>query len=390
MKQKAYKYRLYPNEAQRTMFAKTFGCCRKVWNLMLADKISYYKETGKMLTTLPSTYKRTEEYSYLKEVDSLALANVQLNLQKAYSAFFSNPKTGFPKFKSKKMSRNAYTTNNQNRTVSLSGNSIRLPKTGLVKAVIHRLPPEGSKLKSAAVSLDPDGYYYASVLFELPDNPPLKTKAEEIKAIGLDYKSDGLYADSERHTADKPKHYRKTQKRLAKLQKSLSKKKGARKGEEKSRNYEKQRIKLAKLHAHTANQRKDWLHKESLRLAREYDAVCVENLNVKAISKKRKKGFHLGKAAHDNGWAVFLNLLSYKLENRGGKLVKVAWNYPSSQLCSVCGHRQPMPVYVKENGKTKHNDTYVCPECGMAENRDVNAAVNILKEGLRMLKENAA
>lgn len=185
---KAIKYRIYPTTEQRELFAKTFGCCRKVYNLMLADKIAHYEETGKNLMTTPAKYK--EEHPYLREVDSLALANEQLHLQAAYKNFFRDVKIGFPKFKSAKRSRKSYTTNNQNGTVSIKDKHIRLPKVGLVKAKLHRLPKEDWKLKSATISQTSDGKYYISVLFEYEEAiVPVCTN----QVIGLDYKSDGLY-----------------------------------------------------------------------------------------------------------------------------------------------------------------------------------------------------
>ena len=164
---KALKYRLYPTKTQMQMFAKTFGCCRKVWNLMLSDKIESYKTTGKFVSVTPAQYK--SDYPYLKEVDSLALANTQLNLQSAFRNCFCKTRkkrNAFPKYKSAKRSRKSYTTNNQKGTVAILGNSIRLPKVGAVKAVIHRMPDPDWRLKSATISQDSDGKYYVSVLFE--------------------------------------------------------------------------------------------------------------------------------------------------------------------------------------------------------------------------------
>ena len=164
---KAIKYRLYPTKEQEDMFAKTFGCCRKIWNLMLNDKIEHYRATKEMLQTTPAKYKKQEEYKYLKEVDSLALANVQLHLQTAYKNFFRDKKIGFPKFKSAKHSRKTYTTNNQNGTVSIIGNSVKLPKIGIVKAKIHRQPESDCKIKSATISQDNDGKFYVSILYDV-------------------------------------------------------------------------------------------------------------------------------------------------------------------------------------------------------------------------------
>lgn len=307
---KAIKYRLYPNEDQKQKFIQTFGCCRKIWNLMLSDKINYYKVNKKSLQTTPAQYKK--DYPYLKEVDSLALANVQMHLQAAYANFFRNKRVGFPRFKSKKTSRNIYTTNNQNGTIALSNNTIKLPKIGKVKAIIHKEPNSDWKLKSATISQDSDGKYYVSVLFTYKEN--IQKINEVDKTIGLDYKSDGLYADSNGQVCGSPKYYHKSQNKLAKLQRQLSRKQ---KG---SNNRNKARIKVARLQKHTSNQRLDFLHKKSTEIANLYDVVCVETLDMKSMSKK---GFGNGKATLDNGYGLFLNLLEYKLNDRGKYLIKV-------------------------------------------------------------------
>ena len=254
---KAYKYRIYPSTEQEILFAKTFGCCRKVYNLMLSDKIKSYEETKSFGKQTPAMYKA--EYPFLKEVDSLALANVQLNLQSAIqNCFDKNRKSrnGFPKYKSAKHSRRSYTTNNQNGTVAITDNGIRLPKAGIVKAKIHRVPDPDWKLKSATVSKDSDGKYYASLLFEYDADIP-RISGTSSNAIGLDYKSDGLYMDSFGESADMPKYYRQAQKKLAKAQRILSRRIGNGKGEAKSKNYIKQQQKVAKIHKHISNQRLD-------------------------------------------------------------------------------------------------------------------------------------
>ena len=377
MANKAFRYRIYPTSEQAVLFAKTFGCCRKVYNLMLADKISSYEKTGSFGKQTPAQYKNA--YPFLREVDSLALANVQLNLQSAVRNCFDvtrKKRNGFPKFKSAKHSRNSYTTNNQNGTVALTDKGIRLPKAGIVRAELHRLPQPEWKLKSATISRDRDGRYYASVLFDYEADiiPVCRTSTN---AIGLDYKSDGLYMDSNGHSAGMHKYYRASHDKLAKAQRRLSRKKGSLKGEAKSKNYIKQQMKVAKLHRHIANQRLDDLHKRSAEIANQYDIVCVESLNMRAMSNK---GFGNGRATLDNGYGIFLNLLEYKLAVRGKYLVKTDKWYPSSQLCSCCGRQKPMPLSER---------TYACT-CGMVMDRDHNAAINILNEGLRLLRESAA
>lgn len=363
---KAIKYRLYPTKEQEEIFIKTFGCCRKIWNLMLADKIKHYKVTKEMLQTTPAKYKKMEEYKYLKEVDSLALANVQLHLQTAYKNFFRNKKIGFPKFKSAKHSRRTYTTNNQNGTVALTDKGIKLPKIGIVKAKIHRQPAMNWKIKSATVSQDSDGKFYVSVLYEFEKTINQVSISDNV--IGLDYKSDGLYADSNGNICGSPKYYRKSQKKLARLQRQLSRK------EKGSNNRNKARLKVAKLQKHTANQRLDFLHKKSTEIANQYDVVCVETLNMQNMSNKC---FSNGKATLDNGYGLFLTMLEYKLADRGKYFVKVDKWYPSSQLCYSCGkkHKEMKNLLTRQ---------FVC-ECGYTNDRDVNASLNIKKEGLRLL-----
>lgn len=375
----AIKYRLYPTSEQKIMFAKTFGCCRKVYNLMLSEKIESYKTTGKFVAVTPAKYKK--DFPYLKEVDSLALANVQLNLQSAFRNHFDRnrrKKTGFPKFKSAKHSRKSYTTNNQNGTVAIiDSRYIRLPKIGKVRAVIHRVPGTDWKLRSATVSCSSDDRYYVSVLFEY-ENSASTYVADENNAIGMDYASDGLYVDDKGNIGTNHKFYRESHKKLAKEQRKLSRKKGSRKGEDKSHNYLKQQRKVNRIHTHIANQRKDNLHKISAEIANQYDIVCVENLNMRNMSNR---GFGNGKATLDNGYGMFLDMLEYKLANRGKYLVKVDRWYPSSQICHCCGKRHP-------EMKDLRIRTMRC-ECGYVMDRDRNAAMNIKKEGLRIMNSTA-
>lgn len=368
---RAIKYRVYPNKIQEELFQKTFGCCRKIWNLMLEDKIKYYKETKKTLQTTPAKYKK--EYEYLKEVDSLALANVQLNLQRAYINFFRDKRIGFPKYKSAKRNKKAYTTNNKKSTIKVNNKSIKLPKVGEVKAKIHREPKEDWKLKSATISQEKDGKYYISVLFEF-DKVENTYIVDKTNAIGLDYASNGLYVDSNGNIGTNHKYYRESHKKLAIEQRRLSRKIGSKKNETKSNNYLKQLEKVNKIHRHIANQRLDNLHKISTEIANQYDVVCVETLNMKNIANK---GFGNGKATMDNGYGMFLSMLEYKLKDKGKIFIKVDKFYPSSQICSVCGNRKKLSL---------NERVYKC-NCGNTIDRDLNAALNIKKEGLRLLKE---
>lgn len=379
MANKAFKYRIYPTTEQQTLFAQTFGCCRKVWNLMLSDKQEYYKKHHKLLSTTPAQYK--EDYPYLREVDSLALANVQLNLQSAYKNCYIDHNAEPPKFKSKHKAKKSYTTNCQTsvskktgelrQTIRVDENFIHLPVVGDVPAVIHRKADPSWGLKSATVSQDSAGNYYCAVLYEY--ETPV-TSCPVNKAIGLDYKSDGLYVDSDGHCAGMPKYFRKSQKKLVKAQKALARKHGSKKGEPKSRNWEKAQCRVNKIYRHVANQRKDYLHKLSTEIANRYDAVCIEDLDMRAMSNKQ---FGNGKSTMDNGWGMFTQFLGYKLAERGKFLIRIDKWYPSSQNCHMCGHRQKMPL-------TKR--TYLCPSCGMVMDRDYNAAINILHEGMKMLQ----
>ena len=369
---RAIKYRIYPSPEQEDLFRKTFGCCRKVWNLMLSEREAAWRENGTTVLPRPARYK--EEYPFLREVDSLALANVQLNLEKAYRDFFRVKGTRHPRYKSRKHARASYTTNNQHGTVALDpGNrTIRLPKAGRVRAVLHRLPEEGWELKSATVSMERDGTFFCSVLFEWDAAPvPIVPHPEE-NAVGLDYKSDGLYMDSEGKPCGSPKYYRKAQQRRTHAQRGLRHKKPG------SRNYEKQKRRIAKIERHVANQRKEFLPTRSTATAKQYDLVAVETLNMRSMANK---GFGNGKATLDNGWGVFLSMLEYKMAERGKILVRVDPWFPSSQLCHCCGHqsREVKDLRIRQ---------WDCPACGAHHDRDHNAAINIRREGIRQYLRN--
>ena len=360
---KAYKFRIYPNAEQKELLAKTFGCVRFIYNKMLADKIEHYKNTGKKLNNTPAQYKK--EFEWLKEVDSLALANAQLNLQTAYNNFFRSKSVGFPKFKSKKSNHRSYTTNCINGNIKLIDGYIVLPKLGKVKIKQHRNIQADYKLKSVTVSQSPSGKYFASILFEYDS---VITKKEPKTFLGLDYSMHELYVDSNGNEPCYPKYYRKSEKRLKRAQQKLSK---MQKG---SKNRDKQRKRVAILHEKIANQRKDFLHKLSRQIANVYDCVCIENLNMKAMSQS----LNFGKSVHDNGWGMFTTYLKYKLEDVGKQLIKVDKFFASSQVCNVCGYKN---TDIKNLSIRQWN----CPNCKTNHNRDVNAAINIRNEGMRLV-----
>lgn len=352
---RAYKYRLYPNREQRDYFAKCFGCSRFIYNKMLSDKVNHYKETGEMLKNTPAQYKK--EHPWLKEVDSLALANAQLNLDKAYKSFFRDKSVGFPKFKSRKTNRFSYTTNNQKGTVSIESGYIKLPKLkSRVKIVQHR--DFDGIIKSCTISQTPSGKYFASVLVETE----IKEFLEVENKVGIDLglKEFAICSNGDRYA--NPKHLRKSEKRLKKLQKDLSRKaKG-------SQNRVKARIKVAKLHEKIANQRKDFLHKISSQIISENQAIVIEDLRVSNMLKNHK----LAKAISEVSWAEFRTMLEYKANWYGREIIVAPSNYASSQLCSGCGNKSSQT-------KDLSLRTYICSECGLEIDRDYNASMNLLK-----------
>lgn len=354
----AYKYRLYPNKEQQDYFAKTFGCVRFIYNRMLSDKINYYKETKQKLNNTPAQYKK--EFPWLKEVDSLALANAQINLQTAYNNFFRRPDVGFPKFKNKKNNLFSYTTNNQGGNVYVSEKYIKLPKIGLVKVKRHR--EFTGLIKSVTVSKVPSGKYYVSVLVDQEDVDKIPECDNQI-GIDLGIKEFAITSDGE--MIENPKFLRNSEDRLRKLQKDLSR---CQKG---SKNRNKARIKVAKQHEKIANQRKDFLNKLSKRLINENQVIALETLKIKNMMRNHK----LAKSIADVSWCEFVRQLEYKSIWYGREIIRINTWYPSSQTCSSCGHVDgKKPLSVRE---------WTCSECGIRHERDINAAINILNEGLR-------
>lgn len=368
---KAFRYRLYPDKEQLELINKTFGCVRFVYNRMLADRKEKYeqckddKETLKELKyTTPANYK--DEFIWLKEVDSLALANAQINLNTAYKNFFRDKSIGFPKFKNKHKDRKSYTTNNQKGTIRIIDNShVRLPKLKDVKIKLHRQIPSYCEIKSATISMTSSGKYYISILVEFDAEIQSIIPCMD-NIIGLDYSSKALYIDSFDRSAEYPKYYRKMEEKLKREQRKLSNRM------KEGKNRDKQRQKVAKLHEKVANQRKDFLHKQSRQIANAYDAVVVEDLNMRGIAQ----GLKLAKSTNDNGFGMFRIFLEYKLKEQGKQLVVIDKWYPSSKTCNVCGEIN------KE--LTLADRVWTC-SCGTLHDRDYNAAINIRNEGCRML-----
>lgn len=367
---KAYKVRLYPNEDQQVFFAKSFGCTRFIWNKMLGDKIDHYKDTKTTLNNTPAQYKK--EFEWLKEVDSLALANVQQNLRVAYNKFFKQG-SGFPKFK-KKGIKDSYTTNNQKGTVAVTKNTVKLPKIGHINA---KFPDKiNGLIKSATISRKPSGKYYVSLLVKTIVNELPKTQSN----IGIDLGLIDFIVLSDGTKVANPKFLVKLQDKLAREQKILAKRRAVAKADQRklseSRNYQKQKLKVAKVYEKITNKRADFLHKLSFNIIKNHDVIAIEDLNVKGMVKNRK----LAKAISDSSWSTFTTMLTYKAAWYGKDLVKIDRWYPSSKTCSGCGHllmKAQLPLSVR---------TWDCPNCLQQNDRDTNASINILNQGLLLAK----
>ncbi len=368
---KAYKYRIYPNKKQIEMFSNTFGSVRFVYNKLLNLQEESNTYMSKVDSNNYCNHVLKIEYPWLKEVDKFSLTNSIFNLNEAYRRYF-NKLSNKPVYKSKRYSRNSYTTNFTNNNIEIGDGYIKLPKVKKVKAKIHRLPNEDWKIKQATISKQSDNKYYVSILFEY-EKEIINNTIDTSNSIGLDYTSNGLYVDDNGNVGSNHKYFKESKNKLAKLQKRLAKKQGSKKDERKSNNYLKQQAKVNKLYRHIANQRNDNLHKLSYEIANHYDVVCVENLDMKALSNK---DFGNGLATLDNGYGLFLNYLEYKLNDRNKQFIKVDKFFPSTKTCSCCGN------IVKNIPLSQR--TYFCDVCNTSIDRDINAAINIKNEGLRL------
>ena len=365
--EKAYKFRIYPNKTQEILLQKTFGCVRFIYNHFLDRRIKAYEQNKKNISYNECSKELTQlkkEKKWLKEPDKSSLQNALKHLDTAYKNFFNRPETGFPKFKSKKNRYKSYKTNMTNNNIAFLGNKIKLPKLGKVKVRDKYCQIEG-RILSATVSQMPSGKYYAALCCTDVLQPEfIRTD----KYVGLDLGIKDFVITSDAVKYSNPKYLQKSLAKLAKLQRELSQKtKG-------SSNWEKARVKVAKLHDRIANQRRNLLHQISCQLIKNYDVICLEDLQVSNMMRNHK----LARNIADVSWSEFVRQLKYKAEWFGKVIVKIDKFYPSSQLCHVCGYK---------NTEVKDLDVreWDCPECKTHHDRDVNVAINIRNEGLRIL-----
>lgn len=357
---KAYKFRLYPTKFQQEYFVKTFGCVRFVYNKMLEERIRLYKESKldpDVKQKLPTPAKYKPEFPFLKEVDSLSLANAQMDLNKAYQNFFRDKSVGFPKFKSKHNDRASYTTNNLKGSIRIEACQVKLPKIGFVKLKQHR--PFTGVIKSATISMTRTRKFFISILVDQAEEQWIPAKHKVGIDLGLEHFA---ILTNDKHFSEKvanPRFLRKSEDKIKKAQRGLSRKKIG------SKNREKTRMILSKKHEKIANQRQDFLHKLSKRIVDDNQVIVVETLKSKNMMKNHK----IAKSIGDVSWYEFVRQLAYKCKFYGRTLIKADQWYASTQICSSCG--------IKSEKKAMDVREWSCI-CGALHDRDINASINLL------------
>ena len=381
--QKSYKFRIYPTEEQKLIFRKTFGCCRFTWNKLLEERNKYYEEHKTYLSNITPSYLK-DIYPFLKEVDSLALSAVNRFQDQAFKNYFKNPKKfGKPQFKSKKnINNNSYKTNFTRSTyknkqycnisIDYDNNILNLPKIPNISIKLYRKFPINSKLISVTISETKTHNFYASINFEYDNQVSERNNLQ--KSIGLDMSLQKLYVDSNGNSPlDFEKLFAENQKELAELQRRYSWKL-SHSTNKKSKNIEELRLRISKLHEFIVNKRTDIQHKISNELARKYDYIFIEDLSMKGMQKSNH-----GKSIMDISWYQFTNMLKYKCIETGSHIHKIHRDFPSSQTCHNCGQIHP-------EMKELNRRIMKC-DCGNICDRDYNAAMNILDEGIKEINE---
>ena len=360
------KVRLYPTQAQAELFENTFGCCRYIWNRMLADQQRFYLEADKHFIPTPAKYKK--EAPFLKEVDNQALIQEHNKLAQAFRVFFQSPERfGYPNFKRKKAGKDSFTACNHvfesGPTIYATKDGVRMTKAGIVKAKFPRRPQAWWKLRRITVEKTKTGKYFCSIVYECAEKTPEPVAPAPETTVGLKYSMAHFYVADNGAAADPPQWLKRSQEKLVKIQRQLNRMQPG------SANYQDAVQKYRLIHEHIANQRRDFIHKESRRIANDWDAVCVRADALTGMSQVVKHGNVL-----DSGFGMFRECLRYKLERAGKTLIAVDRYQPTTRTCSACGLvRDAVPAKVK---------AWTCPKCGAVHNREVNAARNIKAQGL--------